>query len=403
MNYKLALVAAAALGVASTAQAADLAKKAPAAANYVKVCDAMGAGFFYIPGSDTCLKIGGYVRAEYRTGNQGVAANIGGLNTGDPRAKNGIWSRARFEVTFDARTATEMGLLRSLADIRIQQKSGAATEVVVEQAFVQFGGLTAGHATSFFDFVEGGYSFEILERATSDSRVNLLAYTYAFGNGISATLSLEDPTTADETSKGLGRRLGADYAGEKYPDVVANIAIAQAWGKAQLMGLLRSNYGTLKDKEGFIVGAGVEVNLPMIAAGDKAFLQATYGKGAVFTSSVNAWNDTTSGIGVDFVTDGNGAIKQTDHWAVAGGIHHEFTKIWEANLGASYLGVDGYQARDYNQYDVGGDVRWKPVANFYIGVSVDYRAVDFSKKTTVATGYEDSSAWIGSLRIQRNF
>jgi len=32
----------------------------------VKVCDAYGAGFFVIPGSDTCVRIGGYVRAEYQ-------------------------------------------------------------------------------------------------------------------------------------------------------------------------------------------------------------------------------------------------------------------------------------------------------------------------------------------------
>ena len=32
---------------------------------YVKVCSLYGAGFYYIPGTDTCLKIGGYVRAEW--------------------------------------------------------------------------------------------------------------------------------------------------------------------------------------------------------------------------------------------------------------------------------------------------------------------------------------------------
>ena len=32
--------------------------------DYVRVCDAFGSGFFYIPGTDTCLKIGGYVRGD---------------------------------------------------------------------------------------------------------------------------------------------------------------------------------------------------------------------------------------------------------------------------------------------------------------------------------------------------
>ncbi|MCZ7642006.1 MAG: porin [Pseudorhodoplanes sp.] len=29
---------------------------------YVKVCSLYGAGFYYIPGTDTCIKIGGFVR-----------------------------------------------------------------------------------------------------------------------------------------------------------------------------------------------------------------------------------------------------------------------------------------------------------------------------------------------------
>jgi hypothetical protein len=43
--------------------AADLPVKAKAV-EYVKICTAYGAGFFYIPGSDTCIKIGGYMRAD---------------------------------------------------------------------------------------------------------------------------------------------------------------------------------------------------------------------------------------------------------------------------------------------------------------------------------------------------
>ncbi|TPQ52167.1 porin, partial [Prosthecomicrobium hirschii] len=66
MKFKLATMAAAMFAATGAASAADLGRPAPAAVDYVKVCDAYGAGFFYIPGSQTCLKIGGYVRAEYR-------------------------------------------------------------------------------------------------------------------------------------------------------------------------------------------------------------------------------------------------------------------------------------------------------------------------------------------------
>src|SRR5258708_7837557 len=40
-------------------------KSAQKPTQYVKICTLYGDGFYYIPGTDICLKIGGYVRAEY--------------------------------------------------------------------------------------------------------------------------------------------------------------------------------------------------------------------------------------------------------------------------------------------------------------------------------------------------
>ena len=47
---------------------------------YVKVCSIYGAGFFYIPGTDTCIKIGGWVRFEmdFNAGGSHNPANNGG-------------------------------------------------------------------------------------------------------------------------------------------------------------------------------------------------------------------------------------------------------------------------------------------------------------------------------------
>ena len=58
----LLLSSAAAFAVVGGAQAADLSVAEPV--DYVKVCDAFGAGYWYIPGTDTCLKIGGLVRMD---------------------------------------------------------------------------------------------------------------------------------------------------------------------------------------------------------------------------------------------------------------------------------------------------------------------------------------------------
>jgi len=66
MNIKSLLIgSAAALAVVSGAQAADAVVAAePEPMEYVRVCDAYGTGYFYIPGTETCLKVGGILRFE---------------------------------------------------------------------------------------------------------------------------------------------------------------------------------------------------------------------------------------------------------------------------------------------------------------------------------------------------
>src|SRR3954464_1296280 len=59
------LGSAAGLCAVARAQAADLPVKKTAPVEYVRVCTAYGAGFFYIPGTDTCLRVGGRARFEY--------------------------------------------------------------------------------------------------------------------------------------------------------------------------------------------------------------------------------------------------------------------------------------------------------------------------------------------------
>ena len=62
MVKSLILGSAAGLVAMSGAQAADLPVKAKAV-EYVRICSLYGAGFFYIPGTDTCIKLAGYLRA----------------------------------------------------------------------------------------------------------------------------------------------------------------------------------------------------------------------------------------------------------------------------------------------------------------------------------------------------
>ena len=416
MNFKLALAAAAVVGLAGTAQAADLGKKAPAAANYVKVCDAYGAGFFYIPGSDTCLKIGGYVQAEY---NVFWHNKNGGYSVyGGRRLENQISTRARADINVDARTSTEMGLLRSFIELRFNNGSygnaAETTNVELAKAFVQFGGLTAGRSQSMFDFYAGDYTQNAwLEASHGDSWVNLLAYTFSFGNGVTATLSIEDPSTDNNS---LRRRATAfssatttgttPYGGVKTPDFVGVLAVEQAWGSAQLSGVLHDDFpsdSTVGEKMGYAVQGGVKINLPALGAADQLALQVAYAKGAL------GYLTPTAGLSradyVDFNL--NGGVKQASGWAISGGFTHGLTKTLTANLDASYLryytAEDAATDTDFGQFDLAANVSWAPVKGLAITPEVAYRNVSYTTTARAAGVIKNEDAVITTLRVRRTF
>ena len=108
----LLLGSAAGLAAVAGAQAADLPVAKAAPVEYVRVCSTYGAGFFYIPGTETCLRVGGRVRADYLYG--------------EPldRAEDAIGFRARGRLNIDARTATAYGLLRAYIRFEITRSSG---------------------------------------------------------------------------------------------------------------------------------------------------------------------------------------------------------------------------------------------------------------------------------------
>ena len=109
----LILGSAAGLIAISGAQAADLPVKAKAV-EYVRICSLYGAGFFYIPGTDTCIKIGGYLRADttFNGGAHGAPAWNGDLGQQN-RFRDYFVSRSRMALTIDTRTATEYGVVRT--------------------------------------------------------------------------------------------------------------------------------------------------------------------------------------------------------------------------------------------------------------------------------------------------
>lgn len=113
----------------TSAQAADLPVKAKPV-EYVKICSLYGVGFYYMPGTDMCIRVGGYVRAQYEwNSTQGLpfGSTYNGLyttpvstSTSNPSILNARFDRAadslqftgRAMLTVDARNQSEYGTIR---------------------------------------------------------------------------------------------------------------------------------------------------------------------------------------------------------------------------------------------------------------------------------------------------
>src|ERR1044072_9051904 len=168
---------------------------------YVKVCSIYGAGFFYIPGTDTCIKIGGWVRAEvdFNAGGSHTAYYAGGGGRNNRIDSPDVQWRSRFVMSFDIRTQTEYGTLRAYNRAGFQwttNEDGIGT-YYVERTFIQFAGFTFGGSQSSFAFYPNARYYTGYiggPSSTGAAGMNVLAYTATFGNGFTATLSLEDGT-----------------------------------------------------------------------------------------------------------------------------------------------------------------------------------------------------------------
>jgi hypothetical protein len=389
MVKSLLLGTAAGLVAMTGAQAADLPVKAKPV-QYVKICSLYGAGFYYIPGTDTCLKVGGWARFETGYGYNGSFTTEWYNNNLNNRSTNDNPWRVKGNITLDAREQTEYGTVRSYIDVGISTNingdDGAQTANYANRWFIQWAGFTIGHSTSFYDFYSVGanqYGFVGAGSDTGDGGWTVAAYTAQFGNGLTASLSAEQqrrtriynaglaPATGFfEAAPGLGgvvvpivpwATAGAGYEGHDYPDLVANLRVEQPWGSAQIMGALHNvaaqYYGAVEgtghpsDKLGFAAGAGVRINAPSIGAGDYFMAELDYTQGASRYSNATAlvgdyifYRGNTIGYGLN--TDavfagpaalGAGSLQLTTTWGVNAAFTHNWNKAWKSTLWGSYL------------------------------------------------------------------
>ena len=367
----------------SGAQAADMPVKAKPV-QYVKICSLYGDGFYYIPGTDTCLKMGGYLRvqAEYNMGGGGVPLGSGAAEAAQARQTrdltNDINYRTRAAISWDVRQQTEYGTLRTYIRTGIQVTTPADTEggaVFWDRAFMQFAGFTVGKTQSFFDLFTygGGMSYHNVRTAgdTGAAGLTVWAYTAQFGNGFSGTLSAESPIghnragviDASNSAFAVNAGVTADNAfstnagnGFRMPDVIANLRVDQAWGFAGVSAAIHDasgayygtgnnvNNGHPADKLGWAFAVGGQLNLP---GGDQAGINFAYSQGAAgyatnIGTGMQMYNASTS-VGVGWLTDGvfdtGTEIQLTRVWSINAGYQHIWNPKWQHVVFGGYVNV----------------------------------------------------------------
>ncbi len=367
MNIKsLLLGSAAALAAVSGAQAADAIVAAePEPMEYVRVCDAFGTGYFYIPGTETCLKIGGYVRFQ-----------VDGRSDFDlTGAQGGYRTNTRGQVAVEAKNDTEFGTLASKITLRANNNS-SNNSFYLEETYFQLGGLRVGQFYNYFDNGlpgetvlsdggpgAGGFGF------AGDTLNNSVRYTYDAGSfsvyGQVDAFNSEAGWKTDNVVIGVDPITGEDITTDTRDELGINGVITGKFG------------GVTVD---FFAGYDFDTEEAAFAS----TLTAAIGPGslgvfAAYSTGANGYYDFAEWtIGAEY------AIKVSDKLSIAPGAQY-----WD-NIAV----VDG----DFD----GGDA-WR------VGVTADYKIT--SNLTTKATinytdvdnGADSADRWDGFLRLQRSF
>src|SRR5207237_1672735 len=173
------------------AQAADMPVKAKPV-EYVRICSLYGDGFFYLPGTETCIRLGGSVQGDYYYNSLGNGhPHYDAADGAQDRSVSAHAQRGRIDLGLDSRTQTAYGTLRTYQVYRIDNSDAATIGVNNVRGFIQWAGFTFGHTRSFSDPIGqngGGDGFKSMFQCQtcSDSGANgtnQISYTWELGNG----------------------------------------------------------------------------------------------------------------------------------------------------------------------------------------------------------------------------
>ena len=411
--HQVLLGSAAALVAVSGARAADaIVAVEPEPVDYVRVCDVYGKGFYYIPGTETCLSVGGYVRFQVNVAGD-PAVNL----EGDDYQ---LASRVRARLNFDAREETELGTLRAFARLQATNTSGANNGVAIDQAYIQLGGLLMGYRDSLWSSDVGGIEDGLLtdtDLVVGDFNTNQVSYTFALG-GFSASIGLEDDGTGDVVPDVHGKLVysgafGGAYLSAVYDETFNREDLRTAFGNNFNFVTLSGNFPTLLEdgnNDAFALKGGVLLK-DLVAAGSQLKIEGHYAFDPTVYSSISglATVNTFAANNPNILNPTPGSLPIFLEWAAGAGYAQAFGKLGLAVSGQygetfdtrffalSPIGTVVPVDLSGDYYSIVGNVGYQITNNFATLAEVSYRNVDFGGPIG------DTDQVNGFLRFQRNF
>ena len=328
MNIKsLLLGSAAALAVVSGAQAADAVVAAePEPMEYVRVCDAYGTGYFYLPGTETCLKIGGRVRMD-KTWAKGNGF------------KNQYGWRTRGEITVDAKNDSELGTVYSWLMIRAQDGNNDGNTFFA-QYYAGIGGFEYGKFDTPLVRFHGWTTDTINDGHYADNwDRQYVSYTASFDSVSAIVFAENDLDSVDRVDRfGFynGDTSGNGDGGSKFmPDVGA---------------ALKASFGDWE------VGAGLGYDESQESFHVRKWVRGNLGMFSVFAMGMYSDFDAKKGESNSFWNyDGFGALvgasaKVTDTVSVNKMVQWYDDESWQAALGVSWSAAPGFKVTVEGSY-----------------------------------------------------
>lgn len=405
MKLKSLVLGAAGLFAVTGAQAADL-PPAPHPVDYVRICDAFGSGFFYIPGTDSCLRISGRIRTEVRGRFQDEDQPLRlthwwGRHNGTDRP---FLMRARGYWAWDHRTNTDIGLVRGYFRGFITTDSATLDAPTLDYAFIQIGGLTLGLTNPLVQPIYNGYTSEAEFSLAGFYGQDVLAqYLYAFGNGFSVGAVVIDQDATDLQSVGaggvapLGVYAGLGYSGNHSgPAFGGAIQYDGSFGSFNLAALGRHIRPVRNYSDDTAFGWGVafsgEFGIPF-GTNTKFGFNGGYADGLI-----EFLHDDLGAFFPDFTAlNVNSATETTFGWYVGAGISTQVFDRTTFNVSGSYTDVNPHWAPDGAVWDAQANLVYALTDNVALTAEGVYRNIDLNQ------GVGTSDAFIAMLRAQLDF